>query len=173
MPLTQELYHSDFHTKLFLAHQLFKDNGEALCSIPLVRDSLVALELQAQLLQDQMTFLNFAPLCSSCALKPGGGCCSLYMADENDAVLFLINLLAGHQVSIQKDDDFECYLLGPKGCILRFKPMFCLNYNCRAIKINTDTDILSSYLTASAQLLQKQWQVETLILAHLRSTKKM
>ena len=96
----------------------------------------------------------------------------MYMADENDAVLFLVNLLAGHEVSIQKDDDFECYLLGPKGCILRFKPMFCLNYNCRAIKAHTKADILSSYLTASAQLLQKQWQVEGLILTNLRFAKK-
>jgi len=131
--LIQELYHSDFHTKLLTAHKIYQDKGEALCSIPLVRQGLVALERQAQRLQEQVTALNFGLLCSSCALKSGGGCCSVYMADENDTVLLLINLLAGSLVSIQKDDDFECYLLGPMGCILRFKPIFCLNYNCHAI----------------------------------------
>jgi hypothetical protein len=167
MALIQALYHSDFQTKLLMAHRLFQDNGEALCSIPLIRQGLVSLEQQAQAVQELMTTLDFSPLCSRCAIKSGGGCCSVYMADENDAVLLLINLLAGNLVSIQKDDDFECYLLGPQGCTLRFKPIFCLNYNCHAIKMHIDADILSSYLSASAQLLQKQWQVETLILTYL------
>jgi hypothetical protein len=168
----QELYHSDFKAKLLIAHQLYQQNGEALRALPLVRQSLAVLEHHAQLLQEQMASLNLAPLCSNCALKPGGGCCSLYMADENDAVLFLINLLAGYPISIQKDDGFECYLLAPRGCILRFKPIFCLNYNCHAIKTHTDAAILSSYLAASAQLLQSQWQMETHILAYLRNLKK-
>lgn len=151
-----------------MAHQLHLRDGEALLALPLVRQGLAVLESHAQLLTAEMASLDLGPLCSSCALKSGGGCCSLYMADENDAVLLLINLLAGHSVVIQKDDGFECYLLGPLGCVLRFKPIFCLNYNCHAIKVHTDAAILSSYLAASAKLLQSQWQVETLILASLR-----
>ena len=172
MPPIHRLFHSDFKTKLRTAHQLHQQNGEALLALPLVRQGLATLEHQAQLLQEQMASLNLASLCSNCALKSGGGCCSLYMTDENDAVLLLINLLAGYPVAIQKDDGFECYLLGPRGCILRFKPIFCLNYNCHAIKIHTDAAILSSYLAASAQLLQSQWQMETLILTFLRELKK-
>nr|MBF0221385.1 hypothetical protein [Desulfobulbaceae bacterium] len=172
MPLIHELYHSDFHTKLFTAHQLFHDSGVALCAIPHIHQGLITLERQATTLQEQMLSLNVGHLCSSCALKAGGGCCSLYMADENDAVLLLINLLTGHLVSVQKDDDYECYLLGPKGCILRFKPIFCLNYNCQAIKVHTNAAILASYLAASAQLLQQQWLVEQLILTYLMQTQK-
>lgn len=168
MPLIQELYHSDFKSTLLIAHRLFQENGEALRALPPVRDGLAVLEQQAQLLQARMALLDLAPLCSGCALRQGGGCCSLFMADENDAVLLLINLLAGYPVVIQKDDGFECYLLGPVGCSLRFKPMFCLNYNCQAIKTNTDGVLLAAYLAVSAQLLQSQWRLETLILTYLR-----
>ena len=165
-----DLYHSSFRTKVDLAHQLFVQHGQVLLSLPSVRENIAVLEELAQQLQDQMSALNFAPLCTACAGKPGGGCCSLYMADENDAVLFLINLLAGVPVAIQKDDDFECYLLGSSGCTLRFKPMFCLNYNCRAIQNHPDTTLYSSYLALSGQLLQSQWQLEKIILARLMKT---
>lgn len=171
IPSTQALYHSDFNTKLILAHQLHQQDGEALHALPLIRQGLATMERQVQLLAEQMASLDLGPLCSRCALKSGGGCCSLYMADENDAVLLLINLLAGCRLDIQKDDGFECYFLGPLGCVLRFKPMFCLNYNCHAITVHIDGAILSSYMTASAQLLQSQWQVEILILAYLRGVK--
>jgi len=164
------LYHSSFRTKLDLANQLFVQHGKILLSLPSVRENIAVLEELAQQLQDHMSALNFAPLCTACAGKPGGGCCSLYMADENDAVLFLINLLAGVPVAIQKDDDFECYLLGPSGCTLRFKPMFCLNYNCQAIQNHPDTALYSSYLALSGQLLQSQWQLEKIILARLMKT---
>lgn len=166
------LYHSSFKTKLDLAHQLFGEYGKILLSLPLVRANIAVLEQLAQRLRHHMSALNVAPLCAACAGKPGGGCCSLYMADENDAVLFLINLLAGVPVAIQKDDDFECYLLGALGCTLRFKPMFCLNYNCLAIKNHPDTALYSSYLALSGQLLQRQWQLETIILAELMKSGK-
>lgn len=168
MPLIQKLYHSDFKSTLLLAQQLHRQDGEALLGLPLIRQGLDGMEQKAGMLQDQMAGMDLAPLCTQCSLKSGGGCCSLFMADENDAVLLLINLLAGYPVAIQKDDGHECYLLGPLGCILRFKPMFCLNYNCQAIKMRTAAALLSSYLAMSAQLLQSQWQVESLILAYLK-----
>lgn len=168
MPSLCDLYQSSFRIKLLTAKKLYQENGNSLRADVLVCQGLAALELKAQELQEQMAALKLAPLCISCSVKPGGGCCSLFMADENDAVLLLINLLAGLTIDIQKDDGFECYLLGARGCILRFKPMFCLNYNCHAIKTHTNAAALSSYMAATGELLQSQWQLETLILAYLR-----
>lgn len=167
MPSIHDLYQSSFRTKLDLANQLFLQHGKGLLAIPSVKDTIALLDQLALQLQQKMSRLDAASFCAVCARKAGGGCCSRYMADENDAVLFMINLLAGVPVTIHKDDDFECYLLGPAGCTLRFKPMFCLNYNCLAMKNHPDTALFSSYLAISGKVLQSQWQLETNILAYL------
>jgi len=170
-----ELYHSDIRYKLPLALHLYQQEGEPLLALPAMRQALATLEERHQRLVEQMEALNLALLCTQCAGRSGGGCCSREMADENDAVLLLINLLAGGRPFFaREDDDGECSFLGGQGCILRFKPMFCLNYNCHAIRSPGETTTLTSYLAASGQLLQGQWQAETVILAHLarRSPKR-
>lgn len=168
MTFIHEAYYSSFKTKLHLAHELNTQYGESLKIVPEISSNLALLEFLAQSLSEHMGSLNFAQFCSDCSAKPGGGCCSVAMSEESDAILLLINLLAGHQVTIQRDDNFECYLLGAFGCILRYKPVFCLNYNCHTIKSLSESIPFGSYLTTSAKLLQCQWVIEKCILDRLK-----
>lgn len=159
-----DLYKGSFQEKLAKANTLFESYSIALLGQNQIREALASLAQLACALKIQMASLDLAKLCIECGGK-GGGCCSVFMAGEADAVLLLINLLAGCNVDIQRDDGVECYLLGPQGCALFYKPMFCLNYNCSGILSHGTASQLKELETAAGKLLQQQYGLEQMVLA--------
>ena len=132
--------------------------------------ALDELREHAEALAAHMRSLDFGTLCTACASRPDGGCCSAYMADNVDAVLLLINLLLGGDVRPVGTDPANCRFLGERGCVLLIKPIFCLNYNCRAILDTTPTAGLAELFHRAAAVLSQQTRVEELLLAHLEQT---
>ncbi len=156
------LYFAPVDAKLDLARQLFRQHGARLAADPALTALLGDLERLGEKLAGQMTAMELGTLCGACAARPDGGCCSAFMANETDAVLLLINLLSGRRVERLRDDlDPECCFLGPRGCTLEPKPLFCLNYNCRAIQALPQID---SLLTAASAVLRCQTAIESLLL---------
>jgi len=125
---------------------------------------LTAVEADERALRDQMGAMGMGATCTQCASRQGGGCCSLYMAGENDVLQLLMNLLAGVQVRILDNGGKECCFLGVSGCILTLKPMFCLNYNCNHIKDKEDMATLLLLEQKTGALLTKQAVLEQLLL---------
>lgn len=132
--------------------------------------ALDELREQAEALAAHMRSLDFGALCTACASRPDGGCCSAYMADNVDAVLLLINLLLGCDVRPVGTDPAGCRFLGERGCVLLIKPIFCLNYNCRAILDTTPAVGLAELFRRAAAVLSHQTRVEELLLARLEQT---
>ena len=132
--------------------------------------ALDELREHAEALAAHMRSLDFGALCTACASRPDGGCCSAYMADNVDAVLLLTNLLLGGDVRPVGTDPAGCRFLGPRGCVLLIKPIFCLNYNCRAILDTTPTVGLAELFRCAAAVLSQQTRLEELLLAHLEQT---
>jgi hypothetical protein len=161
-----DLYGSDCQTKLDLANGLYQNLGERLKTEP-IRQSLTLLKGMAQELADQMITMGLGRVCSVCAAKPNGGCCSRAIADENDTIQLLMNLLAGIPVALCRDNDQECLFLGDTGCTLSFKPIFCLNYDCQSIKECANGEETSRYHKLRGTLLQEQWRLEQLLLERL------
>ena len=128
------------------------------------------LRKHAEALAAHMRRLDFGALCTACASRPDGGCCSAYMADNVDAVLLLINLLLGGEVRPVGTDPAGCRFLGERGCVLLIKPIFCLNYNCRAILDTTPAAGLAELFRRAAAVLGQQTRVEELLLARLEQT---
>lgn len=124
---------------------------------------LALLRQKASALQTHMQLMNMGPLCVKCATGAGGGCCSLYMAGETDALQLLMNLLAGVAVTMVRDDGRECCFLGEMGCIFIFKPMFCLNYNCSHIVAVAPAQQMRELERLTGQLLTEQYQTEKLL----------
>jgi hypothetical protein len=128
------------------------------------RDAFQRLQKYANELNRHMSEMDLGSLCSSCAAKPTGGCCSLYMSGETDAVQMSLNILAGLDVRVSCKNGRDCVFLGDSGCIFLFKPMFCLNYNCSHIhKVGRLEDVkqLEQY---TGQLLSQQYELEQHIL---------
>ncbi len=162
-----ELYFGDCQNKVDIARAIFKELGEDLFSEKICL-SLQQMKDSHKKLICQMERVDFTYFCSRCAVSDGGGCCSLYMADENEVLQLLMNLMVGINIDFQRIDGSECYFLSDKGCVLSFKPMFCLNYDCLAVKQCEDQDAFNDYENACADLLKEQWQLEQLLLEKLQ-----
>ncbi len=157
-------YSGDVVVKLAAAQELYGRYGKELALRPDIRSQLAALEASEHALQVQMGAMGMGKTCTQCAGRQGGGCCSLYMAAENDVLQLLMNMLAGVQVTIQQDGPTECCFLGVAGCILTMKSMFCLNYNCGHIKGKEDAATLHLLERRTGELLRKQAVLEDLLL---------
>ena len=163
----QDFYGGSIHARLALAQVLHADLAPELA----VSEAFARMLAQAVILEKElariMADLDLGALCTVCGAKGGGGCCSSFMAGENDVVQLLINLLAGVPVAVLREDA-ECCFLGARGCLLLFKPMFCLNYNCRQIRQGAGQARMQKLDQAVGRLLQKQYELEQLLLAFLR-----
>ena len=164
-----ELYFSAVPQKLACARQLYEQTGQKLLAEPEMQERLQELILLSRALQLRMGSMCMFSLCRACAAKPGGGCCSAYMANETDALLLLLNMLLGVEVASQRDDAVECCFLGQEGCILTVKPIFCLNYNCSHILTGNETLVLKNLEKAASAVLLAQTAVEKMLLERIFS----
>jgi len=163
-----DLYFSNVAAKLDHALKLHDLYGMELKKDARLGSQLEQLRKLAMAMKAQMAGMEMFQLCCQCGTRPGGGCCSLYMANETDAIQLLINLLLGMDVTFQRDDAFECYFLGEQGCSLLCKPFFCLNYNCRQIMERARQQELMALKKATGALLQAQYGAEMMILEWLK-----
>lgn len=120
-----------------------------------------------------MADMDMGRICSGCALREGGGCCSIYMAGECDTLQILMNLLAGNEVNLMRENGTDCCFLGPDGCVFLFKPMFCLNYNCSHISKAAGGEKMRRLEKKSGVQLSAQYKLEQQLLNVLRSQNEM
>ena len=162
------LYDGTVASRLAISHELFRRLAAKLRDdISFIREFSL-LTKHARAVSTHMATMNLGSLCISCSAKPNGGCCSLYMAGETDAVQMLMNLLADIDVRPVRDDARECCFLGEAGCIFLFKPMFCLNYNCSHIHHSALPDQMRELERLTGIVLTKQYQVEQLLLTRIQ-----
>lgn len=157
-------YSGDVLVKLAAARELYDRYGKVLVLRLDIMSQLAAMQVSEKALQARMGSMGMGETCSRCASRQGGGCCSRFMAGENDVLQLLMNMLAGVEVSIQQEGMGECCFLGVAGCILTMKPMFCLNYNCSHIKGKDGSDILLLLEQRTGDLLRQQGRLEELLL---------
>jgi hypothetical protein len=79
-----------------------------------------------------------------------------------------MNILAGVDVRIVCDDGTECCFLAETGCILLFKPIFCLNYLCGHIQKESKETELGLLEQRTGTLLSAQGQLEQLFICFLQ-----
>jgi len=163
----QDFYGGSIGARLAIAQKLYPDLAPELAANEAFTRMLAQAEVCQQELARIMADLDLGALCTVCGAKAGGGCCSSFMAGENDVAQLLINLLAGVPVASLREDG-ECCFLGARGCLLLFKPMFCLNYNCQQIRQGAGPERMRRLEQATGELLQQQYALEQLLLEVLR-----
>ena len=156
--------------KLEKASRLAEKYREQLLQQGEIQKQLEKTKVNVLSLDAHMTAMNMGKTCSHCAATPTGGCCSAYMGDENnDALLLLMNILAGIDVKVVCENGVECCFLGDKGCLLLFKPIFCLNYLCHRIQNESDVDDLRQLELKTGALLTAQSDLEQLLIRFLQN----
>ena len=139
---------------------------------PVLALEIETLRRHVAALDDHMRAMDLGRLCTACAARPDGGCCSALMADNTDAIQILINLLVGVEVARQADDGGQCCFLGPRGCVFLVKPIFCLNYNCTHILAQSQPERLDTLYRLTGAVLSQQTRIEFLLLDWLRARTK-
>jgi len=163
-------YCGDGADKLAKAKSLLRKYGDTLSCVAQIKEQLEVVRDAVSLLDAHMTAMDMGKTCTACAARPDGGCCSAYMGHENnDALLLLMNILTGVDVRIVRDDGIECCFLAETGCILLFKPIFCLNYLCGRIQKESTVTELRLLEQKTGTLLSAQGQLEQLIIGFLQS----
>jgi hypothetical protein len=157
--------------KLTQARDLFAELADRLTTSLAFQEELDQLRWHSQALNEHMGIMDLGQLCGDCAARPGGGCCSAYMADNTDSLQMLINLLLGVKVAQQQESGENCRFLGTQGCLFLVKPIFCLNYNCTHILVSTEPVNLEVLYHRAAAVLSQQTKIEGLLLEALRHRK--
>lgn len=165
--LVQTYYSGTAATKLAIARALHQRLGARLAADPDIREGLAQLRHQAQALEVQMAAMALGRLCSRCASRPGGGCCSAAMADNTDSIMLLTNLLLGVAIERQQQETADCCYLGQQGCLFVIKPFFCLTYNCQAILAGADGASLAALYQDAGRVMGQQGRVESLLIEAL------
>ncbi len=168
--LLRTYYSGTVAAKLQAALDLHECHAAHLNASPVIREELDRLRHGSHALSAHMQSMNLGRLCSQCAERPGGGCCSAYMADNTDSILLLINLLLGIPIQPRHNSAADCCFLGEQGCIFLIKPIFCLNYNCKAILDTTEDDRLQTLYRLAGAVLSRQTRLETLLLDALQNS---
>lgn len=153
--------------KMVEMKNLYDRHGKQLLADTAITQSLALLRKYAAKLSAQMKAMNLGQLCSECASRTGGGCCSSYMEANSDVILLLINRLYGINVTRQHEDSTECCFLGNFGCILPIKPIFCLNYNCKHISDQATKTEMNDLEQLAGRLLTEQTRLESILLHNL------
>jgi len=155
--------------KLVKAEKLYLEYGTKLLAVEDIRKALSATRKAVAVLDSHMTAMQMGKKCSICASTEKGGCCSAYMGHENNDVLqLLMNLLADVVVKCVRDDTIECCFLAEKGCLLLYKPIFCLNYLCERIQTESTVEELAVLEKRTGDLLCSQVALEGLLISALQ-----
>jgi hypothetical protein len=164
----ETLYSGHPADKLAMARALMTKLAQRVSASPAFTEELTSLRRHSAALDDHMLTMALGRLCSQCADRPNGGCCSALMADNTDAVQILINLLLGVDIAPQPASNENCCFLGPQGCLFPIKPIFCLNYNCSHILADAEPEHLATLYQRAAAVLSQQTRIEFLLLEALR-----
>ncbi len=155
--------------KLAKAEEMLQEFGQNLLAESKIVAAVEELRERVVSLDTHMAAMDMGKNCSACAATPLGGCCSAYMGHENNDVLqLLMNMLAGIKVKLVRSDDLECCFLEETGCLLLFKPIFCLNYLCERIRQHSGEQDLKLLEERTASLLGGQVELEGLIISRLQ-----
>jgi hypothetical protein len=148
------------------ARRLYRWLGNRLRQDEAVQALLPQLAGRLTELHRLMNATGLLDLCSQCGQGPHGGCCFAEMAGEADATLLTLNLLLGGQVARQETSAHaECCFLGPHGCTLLCKPLFCLSYSCPQMTERLSGEDLVALDRSCAEVLHRQICLEDRIRA--------
>jgi hypothetical protein len=139
------------------AHRLYSRISSKLREDEAGQALLPRLAEQLAALHQQMSAIGLLDLCRECGQGPEGGCCFADMAGEADDTLLTVNLVLGGEVVRQKTgSQAECCFLGPTGCTLLCKPVFCLSYSCPQMTERLAGEALASFDRTCAEVLREQ-----------------
>ena len=128
------LTESGIPNTIALARSLYQTHGENLLNDETLFGMLMQIDRNIGATQDEMTATGVADECADCALHGEGTCCSERTGHKCDSTLLLLNLLLGRSLPGKPQSHDQCYFLTSRGCVLRARPIICVNFVCSRLR---------------------------------------
>ena len=157
------LTESGIPTTIALARSLYQQHGEDLLNDKTLSEMLLQFDTNIGATQDEMTAIGMADECSDCALHGEGTCCSERTGHKCDITLLLLNLLLGRSLPGKSQSHDQCYFLTSRGCVLRARPMICVNFVCQRLRENIPHDVIVHLQQTAGAEMDILFRVETYI----------
>lgn len=133
-----------------------------------LRGLLLELGQLAERTDSLMVSSGVWAVCGKCA-ESTGSCCFPEMGESFSAIQLFANLLLGAELPPHYDFPASCYFVSEKGCRLKYRHSFCLNYFCPDL-----IDILGAQtvLTIQRQVgeqMRAGWDLELALTRYVNS----
>lgn len=116
--------------KLEQAHKLYSVWGERLKGEPRIAELLGKLDAYIDASWQAMFDLDVVETCKYCDEQEGGSCCGAGIENKYDPILLLMNLLLDAPLPDAREEEGDCFFLGPTGCKLKVRLVLCVDYLC-------------------------------------------
>lgn len=110
--------------------------------------------------------------CARCAAVTGS-CCFAGMYDGYGAMSFYVNLLMGSDFSENGRNDGSCRFVGTKGCGLKARHSFCLNYFCPQLNDSLGERAIRDLTASVGRQLQAGWELECALTKWMAGTTRL
>lgn len=142
------------------AQRLLDRFGPALKADAQIQSLLEAYAASIHRSSARMRQVGVVEACTVCATKGPGSCCFPGIEDGYDPVLLLINELMGCPPPREREVDSSCFFVGSRGCKLKARYYFCLQYLCPDLMRLLGSAGAHDLLTTIGEELAAGWQLE-------------
>ncbi len=108
-------------------------------------------------------------VCRMCALGPKGACCFKGAEEWYETVHLLVNMIMGVDLEGIQVTEEQCPFVGEKGCILRYKNEFCLDFFCDRCKRELGMEKISNLRSLAGKTIAIGITLEHLLYRILKS----
>jgi hypothetical protein len=155
------------------ASMLQAGDGAACLEDPELGGLLRELDHLARRTDALMLSTGVVAACSRCAAATGS-CCFAEMGESYGAIQLLANRLLGAEIPREGDGSASCFFVGAKGCTLKARHSFCLNYFCPELIDSLGEQTVFDIQRQVGQQLSVGWDLERALTRFIasRSTPK-
>lgn len=110
--------------------------------------------------------------CARCAASARGSCCFREMGESYDSMELFVNLLLGSDFPEKTEFPGSCHFVGKKGCTLRARQSFCLNYFCPDLKESIGSRTILRIQQQVGKQLAACWELERALARYMADADK-
>lgn len=118
--------------------------------------------------QERMRTLGVVAACARCDTQPTGSCCFKGVEGWYEPVILLINKLMGVTVPRRPQAPGQCLFLGERGCRLKARHSFCVNFLCPTLREELGPSGTADLLAVAGRELLLGLEAETFLRRWLR-----
>lgn len=161
--MAQEQTDESVREKIAAARALYAEHGPRLLADPATAGLLAVLAEAIETTESRFTEAGAAAACSNCG-GDDGGCCFDGMQDAFEVHQLLINILLGVDLPDERIFEDACFFVGPRGCRLRAKYSFCLNFFCPNFQSAAGGEVVANLVRQVGRELAAGLELETALM---------